>query len=567
MDASLSPPAHCSDGITNSGELDIDCGGDCMACEGSGSDGAVVVSELVDLSRISLINERDCPDGGDAVGYSVTTLSATEASLENAPSLGCLAPGDEVLLIKLQGGEGSENLGRYESLRIESVADARVTFTTEKRFYYGSTANLDIGIGIGIGQERVMLQRVPNYSNVTIANTGTLTARSFDGVAGGLLAFRATGLVDVQGAIRMDATGFRGGVAGIDAPETSTGRLSQGGGGGGGGSGGHDPTPECAAALHGEGADGAEAGYCSKSSSGDYDPCENVNNMCEANSCGGAGIGGGGGGGAGFGHRDGTGGAATDGGGAGGAKKDNVGQAGAGATELSGGGGGGSGGRNSAGGGGGGKALLSLANASHESLTTMLLGGGAAAGAGGGGGGGAGDKRCAHGGSGGSGDGSGGSAGSDTCAATDASPGTAGGDGGAGGGSIFVFANALELTGNGVISAVGGTGGIGGDGGTGASGASCNSGNRGGGGGGGGGGGDGAAGGNVLLWSRTIALGDGNVSALGGGGGAPGSAGAKATGSGAGGSGAVGSEGADGRIAITAIDSFSGETLPPHSDR
>jgi hypothetical protein len=119
--------------------------------------------------------------------------------------------------------------------------------------------------------------RVPEYTDVRIANAGTLRARPWDGRSGGVLAFLSTGTVFNQGAMDVDGLGFRGGsaetgvagalydcaaqdgtassgggarkgegLAGLreGTPRSGYGRLANGGGGGnchdaGGGGGGH----------------------------------------------------------------------------------------------------------------------------------------------------------------------------------------------------------------------------------------------------------------------------------------------------------------------------------------
>ncbi|AKJ08422.1 hypothetical protein ATI61_1308 [Archangium gephyra] len=119
--------------------------------------------------------------------------------------------------------------------------------------------------------------RVPEYTDVRIANAGTLRARAWDGRSGGVLALLVTGTIFNQGSLDVDGLGFRGGSAEADValelydcaaedgtasvgggarkgeglaglgdaiPRSGYGRLANGGGGGnchdaGGGGGGH----------------------------------------------------------------------------------------------------------------------------------------------------------------------------------------------------------------------------------------------------------------------------------------------------------------------------------------
>jgi MYXO-CTERM domain-containing protein len=119
--------------------------------------------------------------------------------------------------------------------------------------------------------------RVPEYTDVRIANAGSLRAREWDGRSGGVLAFLVTGTVFNQGSLDVNGLGFRGGAAetglaldlygcaaedgaasvgggarkgeglaglGDAVPRSGYGRIANGGGGGnchdaGGGGGGH----------------------------------------------------------------------------------------------------------------------------------------------------------------------------------------------------------------------------------------------------------------------------------------------------------------------------------------
>jgi hypothetical protein len=123
---------------------------------------------------------------------------------------------DEVLLINLMGTTSSiANLGKYETLRIQSIAaisgGSRVTFTTNKVNYYGNGATDDTGLGVVEGTQRVMLQRVPNYTTVTVNSSYNFTPSAWDGAKGGVMFFRATGTVNVNGNIHAAALGWRGG--------------------------------------------------------------------------------------------------------------------------------------------------------------------------------------------------------------------------------------------------------------------------------------------------------------------------------------------------------------------
>ena len=240
---------------------------------GNGADGALSVDGDTDLATDNS-GDRSCADGGDAVGYSIGALTSTGATLTQSPAAGCLAVGDEVLLINLQGTAGAhDNVGNYETLKVASVVDDAVTFASAKTRFYGDAAD-DTNIGTTREQQRVVLQRVPRYTNVTVAATGSLSAGAWDGVKGGVLFFRANGVVSVAGALSMSGKGYEGGaqntlvnstgfqgesIAGLGA----RGEASNLGGGGGGIGDGNDCESYGASAAGGgyaeQGADGSNA--------------------------------------------------------------------------------------------------------------------------------------------------------------------------------------------------------------------------------------------------------------------------------------------------------------------
>lgn len=174
---------------------------------GSGADGSVAISGSRNINNEVIATGRLC---ADAVTYSVTALTANTAEITPTPGTGCLIPGDEVLLINAQGINSTyTNTGNYETLIVQSVSGSTVTFTANKVNFYGDGAINDLNIGTGTTNQKVFLQRVPNYTNVTISSGATLSGNSWNGTTGGVLFFRASGTVTVNGVIEMNAKGYR----------------------------------------------------------------------------------------------------------------------------------------------------------------------------------------------------------------------------------------------------------------------------------------------------------------------------------------------------------------------
>ncbi|MFC1756460.1 fibronectin type III domain-containing protein [Patescibacteria group bacterium] len=177
---------------------------------GSGADDAVSTSTTFNINtQTNGYGGRTCADG---INYNVDTLSSTSADLSTTPAAGCLAADDVVLLINLQGISGTTtNVGNYEFLTVQSVSSNTVDFTTSKTRYYGSGASDDNDIGTTGSDQKVILQRVPQYTNVTIQSGGSLITSAWNGTKGGVLVFYASGTVDVQsgGSISTYNSGYR----------------------------------------------------------------------------------------------------------------------------------------------------------------------------------------------------------------------------------------------------------------------------------------------------------------------------------------------------------------------
>ena len=194
---------------------------------GTGADGAVTISSNKNINTDTIATGRTCADG---INYSVTALTANSATLSSTPATNCLAVNDTVLLINLQGiSTNYTNVGNYELLTVQSASGTNVTFTANKTKYYGNGASDDTNIGTATTNQRVMLQRVPNYTDVTVNNGVTLTASAWDGTKGGVIYFRASGTTSAVGIISVNGQGYTNG-------HTYLGYGVNAGGGGGGGS-------------------------------------------------------------------------------------------------------------------------------------------------------------------------------------------------------------------------------------------------------------------------------------------------------------------------------------------
>ncbi|HTQ06796.1 MAG TPA: hypothetical protein VMI54_23225 [Polyangiaceae bacterium] len=252
-----SPNACASDGAACDGGL----------CSGGKCVGSVVIEGTTDLTQGPLTAGRACAESPE---FAVLSLTATSATLGSAPASDCLAAGDEVLLINLQGGGGqTTNIGNWELLTIRDLSADTVSFTTPKQRTYGAGADSDDGIGSGVDDQKVALVRVPHFGALTIPAGQTLTSAAWDGSTGGVVALRAVTL-DVAGTLSASSLGYRGGrwstdssectenvgteagesIGGLGGQTTSHNAGGPGGLGAGSGLRFVDDTPICASAGH-----------------------------------------------------------------------------------------------------------------------------------------------------------------------------------------------------------------------------------------------------------------------------------------------------------------------------
>ncbi|HJN77665.1 MAG TPA: putative metal-binding motif-containing protein [Myxococcota bacterium] len=180
--------------------VDNDCDGDVDDAHwtGSGSDGALSVSSDTNLH-----------DSGDIVSWPVSAISGSDVTVDG--TLSGLAAGDEVLLINLHGSDSSyTNVGAYEFGEVDSVTTTTITLTSAVSSTYGESSNADLT------DQTVLVQRVPNYTDVTITGSSSLSVDAWDGESGGILALRATGTVSVESgsSVSVSELGYEAGATG-----------------------------------------------------------------------------------------------------------------------------------------------------------------------------------------------------------------------------------------------------------------------------------------------------------------------------------------------------------------
>ena len=179
---------------------------------GDGTDGAITITTNTDINTTPIATDRIAPACPDFVNFNVTNLTETTATIATNQQISCLKTGDEVLLINLQGTPTSySNVGKYETLRIESIAGNTISFSSSKTNYYGDNPTDDSNLGTTTGTQRVMLQRVPNYTDVTVLQGVNMYPSGWNQDRNGVVFFRATGTVAINGTIHANGYGYGGG--------------------------------------------------------------------------------------------------------------------------------------------------------------------------------------------------------------------------------------------------------------------------------------------------------------------------------------------------------------------
>ncbi len=187
--------ASCNGGLVCTGQCHIDATGCGVPGTGTGADGSLFVDSTMELQAPL------------AASYSVAALGVDRATVDATAD--ALAPGDEVLLINLQGSATDcGTVGVYEFLTVASQSGAEIVFQWGIQQVYGlAGGNTDL-----TGQA-IVLQRVPNLSSLSLVSGGTLTAMPWNGSRGGILVLRVDGTVQVGAgsAVTLTGRGYVGG--------------------------------------------------------------------------------------------------------------------------------------------------------------------------------------------------------------------------------------------------------------------------------------------------------------------------------------------------------------------
>ncbi len=198
---------------------------------GSGADGALDLSERLVLD----VDTRSGREHPDAVRYTVQSISgATVTTSESAQGF---ETGDAAILINQRGSPSAyAAVGAWAIVEVASVDGATVELSGDPGVLFAEAGNQDLV------DQVVVLQRVPQYTSVTLLAGASLTVSGWDRTGGGVLALRAReGLhVFAGAAIDLRGLGYAGGATGSAGCDGYQGESITGWGAGGACGGGYN---------------------------------------------------------------------------------------------------------------------------------------------------------------------------------------------------------------------------------------------------------------------------------------------------------------------------------------
>jgi hypothetical protein len=188
----------------DSGILQLSSNGDFSI--GDGRDGSVTITSSQNINTNILGSLRST--NSDGISTSVTANpTGTSITVSNIAGF---TNGDKILLINLQGASGDiVDVGNQEILTVDGLPS-------------GSTINVEETIvnsydGTTFSNQKIICQRIPQWTDVNINSGGDLTCNAWNGTSGGVLVFYASGTVTVTSGrtINADSKGYRGGAKGV----------------------------------------------------------------------------------------------------------------------------------------------------------------------------------------------------------------------------------------------------------------------------------------------------------------------------------------------------------------
>jgi hypothetical protein len=143
--------------------------------------------------------------------YAVLTQSAAQgsSSVETAASANFTA-GDLILFLQVKGDLSNLDSGVQKPFDVEALGGSALEFARVVGLC-GSTLALDAPLHLDHPALLTQLVMVPEYTDVSISDGGSIVPLPWDGYVGGVVAFLASGTIRNDGRIDASGRGFRGG--------------------------------------------------------------------------------------------------------------------------------------------------------------------------------------------------------------------------------------------------------------------------------------------------------------------------------------------------------------------
>lgn len=158
----------------------------------------------------------------NSVSAGTRTITVASSSLNaNARFTNTLTAGDLVMIMQMQGALIKlKPYNTWESYVTDSLYGRIYSYETCGNYEFAevksviSSTQIELNCGLTYNYSntgKTQIIRVPRFSSLTVANTGTLTCDAWNGTVGGVLAVEVDGNTTINGIVSANGLGFRGG--------------------------------------------------------------------------------------------------------------------------------------------------------------------------------------------------------------------------------------------------------------------------------------------------------------------------------------------------------------------
>jgi len=166
---------------------------------GTGADGNITIT-----AANTIVNNYTFLSTNVTSGSTTITVNSTSA----------FSAGNQILIVQMQNYSAG-NAGDYEFATISSVNGNNLVLAS------GLTNSYFSGVFNSTNALSTQIVKVPQYTNISVNSAASIVPAAWDGYKGGIVSFRATGMINVTGSVNATAKGYRGGAGASIAVSTS----------------------------------------------------------------------------------------------------------------------------------------------------------------------------------------------------------------------------------------------------------------------------------------------------------------------------------------------------------